>query len=137
MPAEQQLCPQHWGPSFLFPISPLPPTHTHSNSALDLVSTWGAVTGHNPIVLPQQPNGWDSSKPPNPPIMDLVVTRGQARLLVRCLGTTELCPWGYSMPLKDQPAEVTEMEEKNLETQQFHLLIQLKYMKKNPARTIP
>lgn len=36
----------------------------------------GPIIGHNPIVLQEQLNGWDFSKPLNPSIMDVVVTQG-------------------------------------------------------------
>ena len=111
IPTVRQLCLQQWGPSFLLPTSPLPSTHPHPNPARDLVSVWGL----NPIALQETLRGWDFNKPLNPSIVDWVVTQGPARQLIK-VGTTPLCPWGYSMALRNQWTEVTKMEEKNLET---------------------
>lgn len=102
-----------------------PPAPSCSGPGLDL----GPITGHNPIGLREQLTGWDPSKPLSPSITDSVrksVWEPQSYAL-----------WGFLVPLKDQLTEVTPMEEKNLETQQFHLLNQLKYMKENSTRVIP
>lgn len=90
-PGEPQLGSQHWGPSFLFQFHGFLlhiPTPFCPGPGLNL----GPIIGHNPIVLQEQLNGWDFSKPLNPSIMNVVVAQGPARWLVKCLGTTELCP---------------------------------------------